>query len=152
METEEIKQKEKECESLRQKLINLKNEEEEEKIHKINGVRVLVKKIAGLSSSELRDVADNLKQKSNSDVIILSTVLDKKVLVVVTVEKNITDTLKAKAIINEMAPLIGGGGGGRPDFAQAGGTKPDKIDQAVEKGLSYIKTTLKQKKITSKGD
>ncbi|MFO7980526.1 MAG: alanine--tRNA ligase [Candidatus Aminicenantes bacterium] len=142
---ESIKQKEKECKSLRQKLINLKNKEKEETTHEINGVEVLTKRIEGLSNSELRNLADNLKQKSNSDVIILSTVFNNKVLLVVTVNKDMTDTLKAKEIINEMAPIIGGGGGGRPDFAQAGGTKPDKIDQAVKKGIAYIKTALKQK-------
>ncbi|MFW6140177.1 MAG: alanine--tRNA ligase [Acidobacteriota bacterium] len=148
---EAIKQKEKECKSLRQKIINLQNKEKKEKTHQISGVSVLTKKIEGLSGSELRNLADNLKQKSNSDVIILSTVLNKKVLLVVTVNKDLTDTLKAKEIINEMSPVIGGGGGGRPDFAQAGGTKTDELDHAVKKGLSYIKTKLNQK-ITSKED
>lgn len=140
-----IKQKEKECKSLRQKLINLKNKEKEEKIHEINGVSILTKRIEGLSGSELRNLADNLKQKSKSDVIILSTVFNEKVLLVVTVNKVLTDTLKAKKIIDEMAPIIGGGGGGRPDFAQAGGTNPHKLDQAVKKGLSYIKSSLEKK-------
>jgi len=142
---ESVKQKEKENKSLRQKLINLKNKEKEEKTHEISGVSVFTKQIEGLSSSELRNLADNIKQKSSSDVIILSTVFNEKVLLVVTVNKDLSDTLKAGEIINKMAPLIGGGGGGRPDFAQAGGTRPEKLDQAVEKGLSYIKKALTQK-------
>jgi alanyl-tRNA synthetase len=141
---ESIKQKEKECKSLRQKLINLKNKQMEEKTYQINGISVLTKKIEGLSGSELRDLADNLKQTSHSDVIILSTVFNDKVLLVAVVNTNLTDRLKAKEIIDKIAPIIGGGGGGRPDFAQAGGTKPDKLDQAVEKGLSFIKEQLKQ--------
>ncbi len=140
---ESIKQKEKECKSLRQKLINLKNKQKEEKTHQINGISVLTKKIEGLNGSELRDLADNLKQTSHSDVIILATVFNDKVLLVAVVNENLTDRLKAKEIIDEIAPVIGGGGGGRPDFAQAGGTKPDKLDQAVKKGLSFIKEQLK---------
>jgi len=141
---ESIKQKEKECKSLRQKLINLKNKQKEEKTHQINGISVLTKRIEGLSGSELRDLADNLKQKSHSDVIILSTVFNDKVLIVAVVNEDLTDRLKAKEIIDEISPVIGGGGGGRPDFAQAGGTKPDKLDQAVEKGLAYIQAKLKR--------
>jgi len=141
--TQTIKQKEKECKSLRQKLINMKNKQQEEKTHEINGISVLTKRIDGLNNSELRNLADDLKQKSDSDIIILSTVFNEKVLMVTTVGNNVTDRIKAKEIINEMAPVIGGGGGGRADFAQAGGSKPDKIEQAVEKGISFIKSVLK---------
>jgi alanyl-tRNA synthetase len=142
---ESLKQKEKENKSLRQKLINLKSQQKQEKTHDINGISVLIKKMDGLNGSELRNLADDLRQKSKTDVIMLSTILNEKVLLVVTVNKNLTKQLKATNIINEMAPIIGGGGGGRPDFAQAGGTKPEKLDQAFDKGFLYIKEQLKQK-------
>ncbi|MBD3415180.1 MAG: alanine--tRNA ligase [Candidatus Aminicenantes bacterium] len=139
---ETVKQKDKECQSLKQKMINLREEQKQEEKYDINGFSVLIKKMEGLSGSELRNLADDLKQKSGSDIIILSTVSENKVSMVTTVHKSLTDRVKAKDIINEMAPVIGGGGGGRPDFAQAGGTKPDQIKQAVKKGLAYIKSIL----------
>ncbi len=139
-----IKQKEKELSSLRQKMVNLKSDREQERTYKVNDISILTKKIEGLNGSELRNLADNLRQKSHSDIIILYTVSDKKVMMVTTVQKGLTDRVNAKKIINEMASLIGGGGGGRSDFAQAGGTKPEQLEQAVNKGISYIKSQLKQ--------
>jgi len=64
------------------------------------------------------------------------------VFLVVSVTKDLVERVKANEFIKKIAPLIGGGGGGRPDFAQAGGTKPEKLDQALNRSCSYLERMI----------
>jgi alanyl-tRNA synthetase len=96
-----------------------------------------------LNSSELRGLADSLKQKIGSGIVILGTESGKKVFLVAAVTKDLTERVKANELIREIASIIGGGGGGRPDFAQAGGTKPKKLDQALKKSYSILGKIIK---------
>jgi alanyl-tRNA synthetase len=83
---------------------------------------VLVQRLEGLSMDELRNAADSLKQRMGSGVVVLGSVgRDGKALVVASVTVDLAGRLRADGLIRELAPLIGGGGGGRADFAQAGG-------------------------------
>ncbi|EDP73585.1 DHHA1 domain-containing protein, partial [Hydrogenivirga sp. 128-5-R1-1] len=85
--------------------------------------------------NELRDLADVAKAKLGKSVILLSSI-DKekgKINMVVSVSKELTDKYKAGQIIKEVAQVIGGKGGGRPDMAQGGGTQIDKLDEAFKK-------------------
>ena len=83
--------------------------------------------------TELRDLSDSLKQKLGTGVVILGSAPEGKVFLVVSVSKDLTSRVQAGAVIRELAPLVGGGGGGRPDFAQAGGSNPAALDGALDR-------------------
>jgi alanyl-tRNA synthetase len=98
---------------------------------KVKGLTVQVKRLDGLTMPELRDTADAMKQKLGSGVVVLGAVTGGKAFLVVSVTKDLTGRLQAGAMIKELAPVIGGGGGGRPDFAQSGGPGTDELDRAL---------------------
>jgi len=137
-----LKQKEKEANSLKQKLANLKYQTKEDHVETVKGIPVLVQKVEELDMNELRQLADSLKQKLGSGVVILGVGGKEKVILVTAVTKDLIGRISAETIIKKMAPLIGGGGGGRPDFAQAGGTGTDQLDSALEKCYSIIEELI----------
>jgi len=137
-----VKDKEKENKALRKKLAKQKHERVEEQVRKIKGVSVLSQKMEGLNNSELRDLADTLKQKLGSGVVILGTTYEQNVYIVASVTKDLTKRLKADELIKELAQVFDGGGGGRPDFAQAGGTKIEMLDKVIEQSYSIVKKML----------
>ena len=97
----------------------------------VQGVRLARRKVADLDKDALRGLADSLKTKIKSGVVVLACATDGKVQIVVAVTADLTDRIRAGQIVKEIAPLVGGGGGGRPDFAEAGGKQPDKIDDML---------------------
>lgn len=82
---------------------------------------------------------DDFKSKLQDTIIILASNVDDKVSMVATVPKSLTNNVKAGDLIKQMAPIVGGKGGGRPDMAQGGGTQPENIS----KSLSFIKDYIK---------
>ena len=84
-----------------------------------------------MAVKDLRDLADKLKDKLGSAVVILAAVSDKKVSLVVAVTKDLIGQYQAGNILNHVATQIGGKGGGRSDMAQGGGTEPDKLPEAL---------------------
>ena len=98
----------------------------------VKGVNIHVQRIDGLTIAELRDTADSLKQKMASGVVVLGAAGPDKASVVVSVTKDLIVRIQAGALIKEIAPVIGGGGGGRPDFAQSGGSRTGELDKALE--------------------
>ena len=137
-----VRDKDREIKHLRQKLVQGGAEKPGEKITTVKGVNVLVQRIEGLNPEEARGLADSLKQKLGSGVVVLGSIQGEKAFLVVGVTKDLTARLSAAALIKQMAPLIGGGGGGRPDFAQAGGTKPGELDRALRESLGVIENSL----------
>ncbi len=133
-----LKNSEKEVKILRQRLANQDFKEKEEKVAKVGEVSVIVKQVSDLGISELRSLADSMKQKLGSGIVILGAVNQDKVLLVAAVSKDLTDRLPAQELIKRLAPLVGGGGGGRPDFAQAGGNQPEHLTQALQESLNII--------------
>ncbi len=105
----------------------------------LNGIKLAILKLKEVSSDVLRNTADTLLGKIKSGVVAVFNEHDGKVTFVVKVSKNLTDKFKANEIVKELAKILSGGGGGRPDFAQAGGKKPEKIDEAVKKLKELIK-------------
>jgi alanyl-tRNA synthetase len=97
----------------------------------IGGVRLARRKVAGLDKDALRQLADSLKARLKSGVVVLASANDGKVQIVVAVTPDLTQRIKAGLIVKEIAPIVGGGGGGRPDFAEAGGKQPEKIDEML---------------------
>ena len=107
-------------------------------IRTVGDTAVLVKKIAADSPAALRDMADQFKDRIKSGVVVLGSVSAGKVLLVALVTKDLTKRFHAGAIVKEISGLVGGSGGGRPDMAQAGGTLPDKLDEALQKVFEVI--------------
>lgn len=146
-----VKDLEKESRSLRQKMANIRYQKNTQQIQEIRGIPVLTQEVEGLSMNELRQLADSLKQKLKSGIVVLGASEEGKAFIVISVTKDLTDRIKADELIKEVAPLVGGGGGGRPDFAQAGGTKPDQIVRVLDGIGSIIQKNITQE-ITSKED
>ena len=148
---ETVKEKEKESKSLRQKLANIRYKKDIEQMQKIRDISVLTQKVEGLTISELRELADSLKQKIGSGIVVLGTPEEEKAYLVVAITKDLTNRIRADEIIKKIAPLIGGGGGGRPDFAQAGGNNPDQLGRVFDQIVPIIEDMLPPK-ITPKED
>ena len=87
--------------------------------------------VEGVSGKDLRDIADKLKDKIGSVVVVLAAVSGDKVSLVAGVTKDLTDKYQAGKILNHVAQQVGGKGGGRPDMAQGGGTQPENIESAL---------------------
>ena len=97
----------------------------------VAGIKLIVARIDGADSKALRASADQLKDKLGSGVVVLGGVEGDKVRLVAGVTPDLTDRFKAGEIIKPIANQVGGSGGGRPDFAQAGGTRPEQLDAAL---------------------
>ena len=105
----------------------------------VGGVKVLAAQIEGADAKALRDSVDQLKQKLGSSVIVLATVQDGKVVLVAGVSADLVAQLKAGDIAGAVAAQVGGRGGGRADFAQAGGTQPENLgSRARERGGDWF--------------
>jgi alanyl-tRNA synthetase len=137
-----VKEKEHEMKLLRQKMLQGTIEKPGEEMKTVKGVSVLVRKMEGLNAGEARSLADNFKQKIKSGVVVLGSAEEGKVFLVVGVTKDLTSRVSAAEIIKPIASIVGGGGGGRPDFAQAGGTKIEELDKALEESLAIIEKFL----------
>src|SRR5882724_3097120 len=98
-----------------------------------DGTNVLVSQVDGVDAKQLRDIADQLKEKLGSGVVVLASAGESNVNLVASVSPDLTGRYHAGNIIKELARMVGGGGGGRPDFAQAGGKEPAKIDAALKR-------------------
>ncbi len=97
----------------------------------VNGVKLLSTIVKGVSGKDLRDIADKLKDKLGSAVIVLAAISGDKVSLVAGVTKDLTNKYQAGKILNHVASQIGGKGGGRADMAQGGGTQPENLDSAL---------------------
>ena len=108
----------------------------------VSGVKLVRRRLADLDKDALRGVADSLRAKIKSGVVILASASDGKVQMIVAVTPDLTAKIKAGQIVKEIAPIVGGAGGGRPDFAEAGGKQPEKIDEMLESSKSVIAKLL----------
>jgi alanyl-tRNA synthetase len=104
----------------------------------VNGMNVLVAQVDGLDGKQLRDMVDQLKEKIGSGIVVLASPGEASVNLVASVTHDLTDRYHAGNIIKELARMVGGGGGGRPDFAQAGGKQPEKTDAVLKRAEELI--------------
>ncbi|NOX35309.1 MAG: alanine--tRNA ligase [Deltaproteobacteria bacterium] len=123
---------EKQLEALKTKMALKSVENIDDAIRQVNGVKVISKQVEIENPSQLRDLADKFKTKIGSGVILLGARSKEKVLLICVVTKDLTKDFKAGDIVKRAAKIVGGGGGGRPDMAQAGGTKPENLEKALE--------------------
>jgi alanyl-tRNA synthetase len=106
------------------------------------GVKVLVKRVEVDQASALRDLADRFKDKLGSGIVVLGSAVGEKALLIVGVTKDLAGRYHAGKIVGPLAAEVGGGGGGRPDMAQAGGTKPAQLDQALAQAVQIVKRSV----------
>ncbi|HEV8617297.1 MAG TPA: alanine--tRNA ligase [Methylomirabilota bacterium] len=97
----------------------------------VNGVAVVTGRVDGLDPDGLRALADTLRDRLGSGIVCIGSAADGKVNLVAAVTKDLTKRFPAGKLIQEVARAVGGGGGGRPDLAQAGGKEPEKLDSAL---------------------
>jgi alanyl-tRNA synthetase len=109
----------------------------------IQGVKVLIKRADGMDSKDLRAFGDKLRDKLGSGILALGSVKDDKVSLIVMVSKDLTERYHAGNLIKEMAPILGGTGGGKADLAQSGGKDPGKLDAALATLYDAVKKALR---------
>jgi alanyl-tRNA synthetase len=137
---EELKEKEKEIEKYKNELIKDNFSQYLENYQEVKGTKLFTIKFKDTDNDTLRNITDRIKDKESSAVILLAAHNGDKVIFVAGVSKdNISKGIKAGDLVREAAKITGGGGGGRPDFAQAGGKKPEKIDEAFKKVYDILK-------------
>ncbi|MBE4908084.1 alanine--tRNA ligase [Bacillus luteolus] len=137
----ELKTLQRENESLSAKLGNIEAGSLVDKAQKIDDVTVLYSKVNGTDMNNLRTMVDDLKQKLGSAVIVLGSVNEGKVNITAGVTKDLIEKgYHAGKLIKEVATRCGGGGGGRPDMAQAGGKNPEQLDSALQYVEEWVKT------------
>ena len=124
---------EKEIESLKTKMAVKDSGELIEQVRRINGINVLSAIVEASAAKELRDFGDKLRDRIRSGVILLGSRVEDKAMLLCIVTKDLLERYHAGKIIGEIAPIVGGKGGGRPDMAQAGGPKPEFLEQAIAK-------------------
>ena len=136
---EKNRELEKEILLLKEKIVSGKDSSEEDDIQKMGGISFLIKNLDGTDAKTLRTYIDNAKNKLKSGIVVAGSVADGKVAMAAGVTKDLTKKFHAGDIIKEIAVIVGGSGGGRPDMAQAGGTHTDKLDEALKKAEEIIK-------------
>ncbi len=129
---------EKEIEQLKSKMAMISAQEDGDEFREINGIKVLAKKVTIDNPGALRDLADQFRDRIQSGIVVLGAVSDTKALLIVVVTKDLSKRFHAGNIVKEVAAIVGGSGGGRMDMAQAGGTKPENLDLAIDKAYEII--------------
>jgi alanyl-tRNA synthetase len=108
----------------------------------VNGVKLVTKRVSGLEKAALRGISDSLRDRLGSGIVVLASETDGRVALVVSVTKDLTTRVQAGRLVKELAPIVGGGGGGRPDFAEAGGKEPGRIDELLSRAPEVLRTLL----------
>jgi len=133
---------EKEVQQLKSKLASGQGGDLTSQAKDVGGIKVLAAQIDGADAKSLRDAVDQLKGKLGSSVIVLATVQDGKVVLVAGVSADLLSRMRAGEIASAVAAQVGGKGGGRADFAQAGGTQPENLGRALAGVESLIRSHL----------
>ncbi len=138
-----LKTIEKENERLKHKLASQSGGDLLSDAQTIQGMKVLIKKLEGVDPKLMRQLVDDLKNKIKSGIVVLATVSDAKVQLIVGITKDCTQKISAGELIGHLAAQVGGSGGGRPDMAQAGGSKPECLEAALVSAPEWIEAKLK---------
>ncbi|MBT3366563.1 MAG: alanine--tRNA ligase, partial [Nitrospina sp.] len=135
---EKNRQLEKEVSSLKERMVSGKESTDNNDVQKVGEVSYLIKKLEDMDAKTLRTFIDNSKNQLKSGIVVVGSVADGKVSLAAGVTKDLTDKYHAGNIIKQIAAIVGGSGGGRPDMAQAGGSQVDKLDEALKKAEELI--------------
>ena len=104
----------------------------------VQGIKLERRKVSGLEKDALRGLVDSLRSKIGSGVVVVGSVFDDKAQIVAGVTPDLTDRINAGLLIKTLAPIVGGRGGGRADFAEAGGKDPSKVDQLLDESIKAL--------------
>lgn len=140
----ELKEKEKEIASLKAKFAGGELNNILESVKVIKEVNVVAYKLSDVDPNSLRDLCENVKSKLTNAVVVLGSVYEGKVALIAMASKEVlAKGIHCGKIIKEISTLVGGGGGGRPDMAQAGGKNPEKLDIAINSVLILVENSVK---------
>jgi len=137
---EKQRQLEKEIKSLKVKLATAgSGGAAEDAVTEVAGVRLMTKRVDDISGGDLRNLADTLRGKIKSGVVVLGSAAEGKATILIAVTPDVMGKIPANKLINHIAPIVGGKGGGKPDLAQAGGKDADKLDEALGAAAGAIR-------------
>jgi alanyl-tRNA synthetase len=134
----ERKELERRLSEIQSKLAGSRSSDLAMRARRVNGVSVLAERVDGVDDRALLQMADQLRQKLGSAVVVLGTERDGKALLLAAVTKDVSGKYKAGDIIKQIAPLVGGRGGGKPELAQAGGPDASRIGEALAKVYEVV--------------
>lgn len=132
------RQLEKQQRELQEKMSARETSTLQEQVEEVSGVKVLLQSFEGKSVEELKQIVDSTKHQLGEVVVALASVVDGKVLFVVGVSEALSQRVRAGDLVKILATTCGGGGGGKPTFAQAGGREPGKIAEALQKAREHL--------------
>ena len=143
---EELKRLRRELDELRLKSASASTANAAQTAVDVSGVKLLAQRVDGVDKAQLRTLVDDLRLKLGSGVVVLGTITgsgaEGKVSLVVGVTKDLTGRVQAGKLVAQLAPLVGGKGGGRPDLAEAGGNDPGSLDAALAKAPAILQSLL----------
>jgi len=134
----EQRQREREIESLKAKLLSGRSEDLLEGAKEAGGIRLLVKEVQADTPKDLRDFADRIKERLKSGIIVLAARKEGKAMLLCVVTKDLVDRYHAGQIIGRLSEIVGGKGGGRPDMAQGGGSDLEALGRALKTAEELI--------------
>ncbi len=108
----------------------------------IEGIKIVTRQVSGLDKAALRALADSIRDRLGTGVVVLASEGEGKVALLVSVSKDLAGRVHAGQMVKALAPIVGGRGGGRPDFAEAGGRMPDKIDELFPESRNVMHRML----------
>jgi alanyl-tRNA synthetase len=141
---EELKKARREADELRMKIATgtAGSSTNGEEARDISGVRVLARDASGLDAAGMRQLSDTLLSRISSGVVILGRSGEGKASLIVRTSPDLTKRVPAGQIIRELAPLVGGKGGGKPDMAEGGGNQPEKLPEALKASFEIVERLL----------
>ncbi|HTP41596.1 MAG TPA: alanine--tRNA ligase, partial [Nitrospiria bacterium] len=134
----QLREQERELERLKGNAISSQASTALDQSEVVNGVTLLVQRVDGLDPKALRQFADSVRDRMARGVLLVGSVLEGKVALVAMVTKGLTEQFHAGRLLQTIAPIVGGSGGGRPDMAQAGGKLADRLDEALRRGRELL--------------
>jgi alanyl-tRNA synthetase len=132
----------KEIEQLRSKLALEPGAVTEEKSLQVEGHKIVARRADGLSGPEMRLLADSIKKRIGTGVVILGKAEEGKATLLVAVTPDLAGKLRAGELAKALGPLVGGRGGGKAELAEAGGKDPSGVEAALEAGLDRVSSLL----------
>jgi alanyl-tRNA synthetase len=139
---EQVHELEREVETLKGRLANARTQDLLDGVMEVHGVKVLTLREGSMTQADLRNLVDMAKERLRSGVVVAASVVDEKVALVAGVTSDLTRRVHAGELAKAVAVLIDGSGGGRPDMAQAGGRRPERLAEALEKVPALVESQL----------
>jgi len=130
---------EREIETLKGKLTTRDSRDMMDKVREVNGIKILSTQVEAPDVQTLRDYGDKIRDRLGSGIVLLGSRVDGKAMILCMVTKDLTNRFHSGEIVRKIAPLVEGKGGGKPEMAQAGGPRGDKLEEALEKIWEIVK-------------